>query len=69
MKKFFDFVLVNFELIRVRIAGLPGECILAQDSSVFQKAGKNTFGVGFQWDNTAGHVSRGLEVDLLAVII
>jgi len=67
MKKTFDFISLNTELIKSSKEN-KDTFIAVQDSSFIPKAGKKTYGLNFFWNGTAGKVQRGLEVDVIAVV-
>ena len=67
MSKAFDFIQLNFELIKASMAE-NDEAIAAHDTSFVSKSGKFTFGMDWFFNGSAGKAEMGQEVDVIAVI-
>jgi hypothetical protein len=67
MTKAFDFVSLNFELIKAYKSDFD-VVIAAQDTSFVPKSGKQTYGLSWFWNGCAGKAEKGLELDVIATI-
>jgi hypothetical protein len=67
MTKFFDFVGINIELIKMAI-DIDDTLIAAQNASFIAKSGKHTQGLDYFWNGTCGKAEKGLEIDVIAIV-
>ena len=67
MAKPLDFLGINTELI-LAFKSENDVLIAAQDASFVHKSGKETYGLDYYWNGTAGRAEKGLEVNLIAVV-
>lgn len=67
MKKAFDFIGLNAELIKANKE--DGDILIAaQDASFISKSGKSTEGLDYFWNGCAGKAEKGLELDAIAIV-
>jgi hypothetical protein len=67
MAKSFDFVELNAEMIKATREA-DDVLIAVQDASFVPKSGKETHGLDYYWNGSAGKTEKGLELDAIAVI-
>jgi hypothetical protein len=67
MAKTFDFIRLNFEMIK-SYATKSALLMAVQDTSFASKSGKHSSGLGWFWNGCAGKVEKGQEVDVISIV-